>query len=125
MTAGGSEPIEPIILGPGGTFGMDPLKVPRPTIRPVVPDASGDPGGGFLCAAGGCADPVGPEAPAAPAAEFFAPAQPETAKPPVPVTDFFPLDTDSEFEAPTVSITPAAPPPVSAEGAVCQLLCAG
>lgn len=25
VTEGGSEPIEPIILGPGGTFGMDPL----------------------------------------------------------------------------------------------------
>ena len=26
VTEGGSEPIEPIILGPGGTFGMDPLR---------------------------------------------------------------------------------------------------
>lgn len=38
---GGSEPIEPIILGPGGTFGMDPLRrAPlRATVTPIVPDA--------------------------------------------------------------------------------------
>ena len=37
---GGSEPIEPFIPGPGGTFGMDPLRAaPKPTIRPIVPDA--------------------------------------------------------------------------------------
>ncbi len=119
MTAGGSEPIEPIILGPGGTFGMDPLKVPRPTIRPVVPDAVETPAADFFAPQAAVQTPSVPEAPAAPAAEFFAPAQPETASP-RPVTDFFPLDTDSEFEAPAVSITPAAPPPVSAEGAVCQ-----
>ena len=41
VTKGGSEPIEPIILGPGGTFGMDPLRrAPiRPTVTPIVPDA--------------------------------------------------------------------------------------
>ena len=37
---GGSEPIEPFIPGPGGTFGMDSLRAaPKPTIRPIVPDA--------------------------------------------------------------------------------------
>ena len=37
---GGSEPIEPFIPGPGGTFGMDPLRAaPKPTIRPIVSDA--------------------------------------------------------------------------------------
>ena len=37
---GGSEPIEPFIPGPGGTFGMDPLRAtPKPTIQPIVPDA--------------------------------------------------------------------------------------
>ena len=38
---GGSEPIEPFIPGPGGTFGMDPLGTgaPRATIRPAMPDA--------------------------------------------------------------------------------------
>ena len=41
VAEGGSEPIEPIILGPGGTFGMDPLRKPepRPIVKPVVPDA--------------------------------------------------------------------------------------
>ena len=41
VTEGGSEPIEPIILGPGGTFGMDPLRrAPiRATVTPIVPDA--------------------------------------------------------------------------------------
>ena len=38
VTEGGSEPIEPIILGPGGTFGMDPLRrAPiRATVTPIV-----------------------------------------------------------------------------------------
>ena len=39
---GGSEPIEPIILGPGGTFGADPLSqrgAPRAIVKPIVPDA--------------------------------------------------------------------------------------
>ncbi len=42
ITDGGSEPIEPVIIGPGGTFGADPLSraaAPRATIQPVVPDA--------------------------------------------------------------------------------------
>ncbi|MGN0663130.1 MAG: DNA translocase FtsK, partial [Faecalibacterium sp.] len=40
VTEGGSEPIEPIILGPGGTFGMDPLRrAPQPAVTPIVPDA--------------------------------------------------------------------------------------
>ena len=39
VTEGGSEPIEPIILGPGGTFGMDPLRrAPiRATVTPAAP----------------------------------------------------------------------------------------
>ena len=38
---GGSEPIEPFIPGPGGTFGMNPLqqKPQRPAVQPIVPDA--------------------------------------------------------------------------------------
>lgn len=41
MVEGGSEPIEPFIVGPGGTFGQDPLHkpAPRPIVKPVVPDA--------------------------------------------------------------------------------------
>lgn len=41
VKAGGSEPIEPFIPGPGGTFGMNPLQTEKPArepIRPVVPD---------------------------------------------------------------------------------------
>mgnify|MGYP000832743139 FL=1 len=39
---GGSEPIEPLIVGPGGTFGQDPLQKapPRAIVKPVVPDLS-------------------------------------------------------------------------------------
>ena len=39
---GGSEPIEPVILGPGGTFGMDPLRnaAPRAIVKPVVPSSA-------------------------------------------------------------------------------------
>ena len=33
VTEGGSEPIEPIVLGPGGTFGMDPLRSAAPRGR--------------------------------------------------------------------------------------------
>lgn len=36
VTEGGSEPIEPFIPGPGGTFGMNPLRVNRQT-APVQP----------------------------------------------------------------------------------------
>ena len=41
VSEGGSEPIEPIIIGPGGTFGQDPLQKapPRAIVKPVVPDA--------------------------------------------------------------------------------------
>ena len=41
VVEGGSEPIEPFIVGPGGTFGKDPLykAAPRPIVKPVVPDA--------------------------------------------------------------------------------------
>jgi len=37
---GGSEPIEPLIVGPGGTFGQNPLRpAPRPAPQPIVQDA--------------------------------------------------------------------------------------
>ena len=41
VVEGGSEPIEPFIVGPGGTFGQDPLykAAPRAIVKPVVPDA--------------------------------------------------------------------------------------
>ena len=35
LSEGGSEPIEPLIVGPGGTFGQDPLRsAPKPTPPP-------------------------------------------------------------------------------------------
>ena len=40
LSEGGSEPIEPLIVGPGGTFGQDPL---RPTPRPAPPPIVADP----------------------------------------------------------------------------------
>ena len=50
VTEGGSEPIEPIVLGPGGTFGMDPLRhaAPRAIVKPVVPDAVETPAEDFF-----------------------------------------------------------------------------
>ncbi len=41
VKSGGSEPIEPIILGSGGTFGANPLQksAPRAIVKPIVPDA--------------------------------------------------------------------------------------
>ncbi len=39
LSEGGSEPIEPLIVGPGGTFGQDPLHpAPKPTPPPIVAD---------------------------------------------------------------------------------------
>ena len=40
LSEGGSEPIEPLIVGPGGTFGQDPL---RPTPQPAPPPIVADP----------------------------------------------------------------------------------
>ena len=92
VTEGGSEPIEPIILGPGGTFGMDPLRrAPiRPTVMPIVPDAVDT------------------------AAEDFFTAQPEPEQQPAP-------EPPLSFGIPLYDLTPTpepAPQPVSAENAV-------
>lgn len=39
VKAGGSEPIEPLIVGPGGTFGQNPLRPePKPAPLPIVQD---------------------------------------------------------------------------------------
>jgi len=39
VKAGGSEPIEPLIVGPGGTFGQNPLRPePKPAPQPIVQD---------------------------------------------------------------------------------------
>ena len=89
VKAGGSEPIEPLIVGPGGTFGQNPLRPePKPAPQPIVQD------------------PVITDA-----ADFFTkpepPVQPETQ--PVSVSR----------EIPAVPIQPAVPAArVSAENAV-------
>ena len=89
VKAGGSEPIEPLIVGPGGTFGQNPLRPePKPAPQPIVQD------------------PVITDA-----ADFFTkpepPVQPETQ--PVSVSQ----------EIPAVPIQPAVPAArVSVENAV-------
>ena len=103
VTEGGSEPIEPIILGPGGTFGMDPLRrAPiRATVTPIVPDAVDTAAEDFFTAQ--------PEPPAAPTVTPAAPVE-ETETPEPPLS----------FGIPLYEPTPApesAPQPVSAENA--------
>ena len=103
VTEGGSEPIEPIILGPGGTFGMDPLRrAPiRATVTPIVPDAVDTAAEDFFAAQ--------PEPPAAPTVTPAAPVE-ETETPEPPLS----------FGIPLYEPTPApeaAPQPVSAENA--------
>ena len=103
VTEGGSEPIEPIILGPGGTFGMDPLRrAPiRATVTPIVPDAVDTAAEDFFAAQ--------PEPSAAPAVTPAAPVE-ETETPEPPLS----------FGIPLYEPTPApesAPQPVSAENA--------
>ena len=107
---GGSEPIEPFIPGPGGTFGMNPLQnqAPRAVIQPIVPDAVETEAADFF---------VQPEP------------QPETAPPPETPrhTDLFetaivqPAAPQSEpvQPAPIQPVMPAVEPAhVSAENAV-------
>ena len=103
VTEGGSEPIEPIILGPGGTFGMDPLRrAPiRATVTPIVPDAVDTAAEDFFAAQ--------PEPPAAPTVTPAAPVE-ETETPEPPLS----------FGIPLYEPTPApeaVPQPVSAENA--------
>ena len=85
VSEGGSEPIEPIIIGPGGTFGQDPLQKapPRAIVKPVVPDAVETAAEDFFAPAGSPAPApvvnptVPPAAPEAPAAAPAEPVQPE------------------------------------------------
>ena len=112
VSEGGSEPIEPIIIGPGGTFGQDPLQKapPRAIVKPVVPDAVETAAEDFFVPAGSPAPApvvnptVPPAAPEAPAAAPAEPVQPE-----MPV-----------FQTPTLPTTdePVVPVRVSAENAV-------
>ena len=100
VKAGGSEPIEPLIVGPGGTFGQNPLRPePKPAPQPIVQDPVITDAADFF--AKPTEPPVQPETPVTPAM------QPET--PPVPVSP----------EIPPIPIQPAVPAArVSAENAV-------
>ena len=99
VVEGGSEPIEPFIVGPGGTFGQDPLykAAPRAIVKPVVPDAIETAAEDFFAKPEVPAASVTPEAPAPaeklPTAEpeeepsntFRTPTLPTTDEPSVPV----------------------------------------
>ena len=98
VSEGGSEPIEPIIIGPGGTFGQDPLQKapPRAIVKPVVPDAVETAAEDFFAPAGSPAPapvvnptvpPAAPEAPAAAPAEPVQPEMPVFRTPTLPTTD--------------------------------------
>ena len=102
-----NDPLEPVSIGPGGTFGMDPLRrAPiRATVTPIVPDAVDTAAEDFFTAQ---PEPtVTPTvAPAAPAEE---PEQQPAPEPPL------------SFGIPLYDLTPTpepAPQPVSAENAV-------
>ena len=100
VKAGGSEPIEPLIVGPGGTFGQDPLRPePKPAPQPIVQDPVVTDAADFFAKQ--------PEPPVQPGTPVTPAMQPET--PPVPVSP----------EIPPVPIQPAVPAArVSAENAV-------
>ena len=99
VVEGGSEPIEPFIVGPGGTFGQDLLykAAPRAIVKPVVPDAIETAAEDFFAKPEAPAASVTPEAPAPaeklPTAEpeeepsntFRTPTLPTTDEPSVPV----------------------------------------
>ena len=99
VVEGGSEPIEPFIVGPGGTFGQDPLykAAPRAIVKPVVPDAIETAAEDFFAKPEAPAASVTPEAPAPaeklptaepeeePSSTFRTPTLPTTDEPSVPV----------------------------------------
>ena len=112
---GGSEPIEPVILGPGGTFGMDPLRnaAPRAIVKPVVPDAVETPAEDFFRK---------PEPGPAPGPGDIAVAPADIAPAPTQTPGMPGLNADApaveepEFEP--IPVRPAEPHRVSAENAV-------
>ena len=111
VSEGGSEPIEPIIIGPGGTFGQDPLKKapPRAIVKPVVPDAVETAPEDFFVA------------PAAPApAPVVEPAVPPAAPAPAPIPAEPAAPEAPVFQTPTLPTTdePVVPVRVSAENVV-------
>ena len=112
---GGSEPIEPVILGPGGTFGMDPLRsaAPRAIVKPVVPDAVETPAEDFFRKPEPGPAPEPGDIAVAPA--DIAPAPTQTPAMPGLNADA-PAVEEPEFEP--IPVRPAEPHRVSAENAV-------
>ena len=115
LKEGGSEPIEPVILGPGGTFGMDPLRnaAPRAIVKPVVPDAVETPAEDFFRK---------PEPGPAPEPGDIAVAPADIAPAPTQTPGMPGLNADApaveEVEFEPIPVSPAEPHRVSAENAV-------
>ena len=111
---GGSEPIEPLIVGPGGTFGQDPLRPARkPAPQPIVPDAVETDAADFFAK---------PAEPVHPAAESFdtpvmTPVVP-TIQPEAPAEPSTPDAVEMPETAAIQPAVPAAQGHVSAENAV-------
>ena len=111
---GGSEPIEPLIVGPGGTFGQDPLRQARkPAPQPIVPDAVETDAADFFAK---------PAEPVHPAAESFdtpvmTPVVP-TIQPEAPAEPSTPDAVEMPETAAIQPAVPAAQGHVSAENAV-------
>ena len=111
---GGSEPIEPLIVGPGGTFGQDPLRPARkPVPQPIVPDAVETDAADFFAK---------PAEPVHPAAESFdtpvmTPVVP-TIQPEAPAEPSAPDAVEMPETAAIQPAVPAAQGHVSAENAV-------
>ena len=112
VVEGGSEPIEPFIVGPGGTFGQDPLRkaAPRAIVKPVVPDAVETAAEDFFAKPEEPVQTVAPEAPA-PVVTPGIPVQPEMAEQPEAE------GPDSVFRTPTLPTTdePSVPVRVMAD----------
>ena len=112
VVEGGSEPIEPFIVGPGGTFGQDPLRkaAPRAIVKPVVPDAIETAAEDFFAKPEEPVQTVAPEAPA-PVVMPGIPVPPETAEQPEAE------GPDSVFRTPTLPTTdePSVPVRVMAD----------
>ena len=111
MKEGGSEPIEPLIVGPGGTFWAEPAAPgPQTCPQPIVQDAVETDASDFFAKA---AQPVQPAAAESFDTPVMTPAMP-TAQPESPAAAVTP-------EMPAMPIqpaVPAAPARVSAENAV-------
>ena len=111
---GGSEPIEQLIVGPGGTFGQDPLRPARkPAPQPIVPDAVETDAADFFAK---------PAEPVHPAAESFdtpvmTPVVP-TIQPEAPAEPSAPDAVEMPETAAIQPAVPAAQGHVSAENAV-------